>query len=145
MRIAFLGLGPGQKIVRRLIQNKFIVTVWNRTPAACEPLRHIGAVPAALVHEVMDESMSQTLIFKCFSDAMLKPEDEQGPFVWQGMQILRYFLDLSNQYEIGTPVLETLNSNLRSLSEAGHDNEGFASTLHLKRRVNRSHYVPYAP
>ena len=43
-RIAFLGLGAmGSRMATRLIDAGFDVTVWNRTPAAAEPLARRGA------------------------------------------------------------------------------------------------------
>ena len=43
-RVAFLGLGAmGSRMAARLINAGYAVTVWNRSPAACEPLRQMGA------------------------------------------------------------------------------------------------------
>lgn len=45
-RIAFLGMGlMGSRMARRLLDAGASVSVWNRTPAACEPLLAQGASP----------------------------------------------------------------------------------------------------
>ena len=42
--IAFLGIGlMGSRMSKRLLDAGFSVSVWNRTPAACEPLLQMGA------------------------------------------------------------------------------------------------------
>lgn len=42
--IAFLGMGlMGSRMARRLLEAGFPVAVWNRSPAACEPLISLGA------------------------------------------------------------------------------------------------------
>lgn len=42
--IAFLGMGlMGSRMAKRLLDAGFQVSVWNRTPAACEPLLNAGA------------------------------------------------------------------------------------------------------
>lgn len=46
-RIAFLGLGAmGRRMAMRLLKAGHDVTVWNRTPAACDVLIAAGAAPA---------------------------------------------------------------------------------------------------
>jgi|GEM_PF-2901909 len=45
-KIAYLGLGiMGQGMAANLLKAGYPVTVWNRTPAACEPLVGQGARP----------------------------------------------------------------------------------------------------
>jgi 3-hydroxyisobutyrate dehydrogenase len=47
-RITFLGLGiMGAAMARRLLDQGFELTVWNRNPARCDPLVGAGAKPAA--------------------------------------------------------------------------------------------------
>lgn len=42
--IAFLGIGlMGSRMSKRLLDAGFSISVWNRTPAACEPLLQMGA------------------------------------------------------------------------------------------------------
>ena len=43
-KIAFLGMGlMGTRMATRLVQAGFEVAVWNRSPAACEPVLSLGA------------------------------------------------------------------------------------------------------
>jgi len=75
MRVAFLGLGKmGSAIARHLLKAGHEVTVWNRTPAATEPLARAGArvanSPAGAVAEaevaftmVMDDAALEAILF----------------------------------------------------------------------------------
>lgn len=48
MKLGFLGLGiMGQPMALNLLRGGHELVVWNRTPAACEPLRQAGATVAA--------------------------------------------------------------------------------------------------
>ena len=48
-KIAFLGIGlMGSRMSKRLLDAGFNVSVWNRSPAACEPLLQLGATPLDL-------------------------------------------------------------------------------------------------
>ncbi len=48
-KIAFLGLGlMGSRMSKRLLDAGFSVAVWNRSPAACEPLLQLGATALEL-------------------------------------------------------------------------------------------------
>lgn len=52
--IAFLGLGAmGSRMANRLLQSGHQVTVWNRSPSACEALANIGAQVAASPREAV--------------------------------------------------------------------------------------------
>jgi 3-hydroxyisobutyrate dehydrogenase-like beta-hydroxyacid dehydrogenase len=46
-RIAFIGLGRmGAGIAANVLKSGMEMTVWNRTPGKCEPLRAMGAAVA---------------------------------------------------------------------------------------------------
>ncbi len=76
MRIAFLGLGKmGSAVARLLVDKGYSLTIWNRTPAAAQPLEERGATvassPAEAVHEaqavftmVHDDSALEDIFFK---------------------------------------------------------------------------------
>jgi 3-hydroxyisobutyrate dehydrogenase len=54
-RIALLGLGAmGQRMARRLLEAGHELTVWNRSPAAAEPLVRAGARPATTPRQAAD-------------------------------------------------------------------------------------------
>lgn len=49
--IAFLGIGlMGSRMSKRLLDAGFNISVWNRSPAACEPLLQVGANALQLEH-----------------------------------------------------------------------------------------------
>ena len=55
-KIAYLGLGiMGQGMAANLLKASYPVTVWNRTPAACEPLVEQGATQANSPAEAVAE------------------------------------------------------------------------------------------
>jgi 3-hydroxyisobutyrate dehydrogenase len=55
--IAFLGMGAmGSRMALSLLQAGYGVTVWNRTPSACEPLRQAGARVAASPREAAERA-----------------------------------------------------------------------------------------
>ncbi|XEI33905.1 NAD(P)-dependent oxidoreductase [Aeromonas veronii] len=73
-RVAFLGLGAmGSRMAARLIQAGHDVTVWNRTPAACEALAQIGARIAA--------SPAEAVVGVDFAISMVR-DDQASAAVW---------------------------------------------------------------
>jgi 3-hydroxyisobutyrate dehydrogenase len=63
-KIAFLGMGlMGTRMATRLLQAGFQVAVWNRTPAACEPLLDQGATALSL-----DQIANYPVILSCLAD-----------------------------------------------------------------------------
>jgi 3-hydroxyisobutyrate dehydrogenase len=53
--VAVLGLGRmGSAVARRLVERRFSVTVWNRTPERCEPLARMGATAGATLEEAVE-------------------------------------------------------------------------------------------
>jgi 3-hydroxyisobutyrate dehydrogenase len=63
-KIAFLGMGlMGTRMAKRLLDAGFQVSVWNRTPAACEPLLQAGAHPFSF-----DQASTADLIMLCLAD-----------------------------------------------------------------------------
>lgn len=73
-RVAFLGLGAmGSRMAARLIQAGHAVTVWNRTPAACEALGRMGAGIAA--------SPAEAVVGADFAISMLR-DDQASAAVW---------------------------------------------------------------
>ena len=62
--IAFLGIGlMGSRMSKRLIEAGYLVSVWNRSPAACEPLLHMGG--SALELREIDKA---DVIMVCLAD-----------------------------------------------------------------------------
>ncbi len=52
-RIGYIGMGiMGSAMVANLIKAGYDLTVWNRTPAKCEPMRQLGAKVAASPREM---------------------------------------------------------------------------------------------
>ena len=63
-KIAFLGMGlMGKRMAKRLLDAHFSVTVWNRTPSACDELYQYGANVLSL-----DEIASFDVILLCLAD-----------------------------------------------------------------------------
>ncbi len=63
-KIAFLGMGlMGTRMATRLLQAGFQVAVWNRTPAACDPLLDLGATALSL-----DQDCNYPVILTCLAD-----------------------------------------------------------------------------
>ena len=63
-KIAFLGMGlMGTRMTKRLLDAGFQVAVWNRTPAACEPLLQAGAKAFSF-----DQASKADLIMLCLAD-----------------------------------------------------------------------------
>lgn len=63
-KIAFLGMGlMGTRMTRRLLDAGFQLAVWNRTPAACEPLIQAGAKAFSF-----DQASTADLIMLCLAD-----------------------------------------------------------------------------
>ncbi len=57
MNITFAGLGiMGSRMAANLLKQNFSVTVWNRSPAATEPLRELGATVAASLPEAVRDA-----------------------------------------------------------------------------------------
>lgn len=64
-RLGFVGLGVmGAPMAGHLVKSGASVTVWNRTPSKCEPLKEAGAVVAASLAEVARHS---DVVFLCVS------------------------------------------------------------------------------
>ncbi|RYZ95929.1 MAG: NAD(P)-dependent oxidoreductase [Moraxellaceae bacterium] len=69
--IAFLGMGlMGSRMAKRLLDAGFQVSVWNRTPAACEPLLNAGASAFQLI----DASVQNTTLPDTFLPDTSFPE-----------------------------------------------------------------------
>ena len=65
-RIGFAGLGlMGQRMAPHFLSKGFALTVWNRSPEKCEPLRQKGAVVAATPTALAEAS---DVVFACISD-----------------------------------------------------------------------------
>ena len=63
-KIAFLGMGlMGTRMATRLVQAGFEVAVWNRSPAACEPVLSLEAKPLQLT-----EIGQYPVILSCLAD-----------------------------------------------------------------------------
>lgn len=76
-KIAFLGMGlMGSRMATRLIQAGLDVAVWNRSPAACQPLLDLGAQALSL-----EQIGDYPIILLCLSD------DAAVNQVFQGMQM----------------------------------------------------------
>ena len=72
--IAFLGMGlMGSRMAKRLLDAGLPVSVWNRTPAACEPLLNAGASAFQLLDASMQDIIStdtilHNIIMLCLAD-----------------------------------------------------------------------------
>ena len=65
-RLGFIGMGlMGVPMSTRLLEAGFSVTVWNRNPAKCEPLRARGARVAASVAALVADC---DIVMTCVSD-----------------------------------------------------------------------------
>ena len=65
-RIGFAGLGlMGSRMARQLLDKGFPLTVWNRTPERCAPLRDAGASVAATPREMAERC---DVVVACVSD-----------------------------------------------------------------------------
>jgi 3-hydroxyisobutyrate dehydrogenase-like beta-hydroxyacid dehydrogenase len=65
-RIGFAGMGlMGSRMARNLLQKGFPLTVWNRTPARCEPLAREGAKVARTPRELAEAS---DVVVACVAD-----------------------------------------------------------------------------
>lgn len=92
--IAFLGIGlMGSRMSKRLLDAGFSVSVWNRSPAACEPLLQRGATPL----ELADISQAYVIML-CLADddAVQQVINQILPFL-QPNQIIIDFSSLSVQ------------------------------------------------
>lgn len=57
MNISFLGLGiMGSRMAANLLKNGTAITVWNRSPEACEPLAKLGATIAGSLTEAVSNA-----------------------------------------------------------------------------------------
>ena len=93
-KIAFLGMGlMGTRMAMRLLQAGFQVAVWNRTPAACEPLLDLGATALSL-----DQIADYPVILTCLADdqAMQSVFDQIEPYLVAD-QVIVDFSSLSVQ------------------------------------------------
>lgn len=64
--VSVLGLGyMGSAIARAFVENEWKTTVWNRSPAKCEPLVAAGAIEASSPDECIRES---PLVISCVSN-----------------------------------------------------------------------------
>ena len=65
-RIGFAGLGlMGSRMARQLLDKGWPLTVWNRTPERCAPLREAGALVAATPRELAE---SCDVVVACVAD-----------------------------------------------------------------------------
>ena len=65
-RIGFAGLGlMGSRMARQLLDKGWPLTVWNRTPERCSPLREAGAEVAATPRELAE---SCHIVVACVAD-----------------------------------------------------------------------------
>lgn len=65
-RIGFAGLGlMGSRMARQLLDKGWPLTVWNRTPERCAPLREAGALVAATPRELAE---SCDIVVGCVAD-----------------------------------------------------------------------------
>jgi 3-hydroxyisobutyrate dehydrogenase-like beta-hydroxyacid dehydrogenase len=65
-RIGFAGLGlMGGRMARQLLEKGWPLTVWNRTPERCAPLRDAGASVAATPRELAEQC---AVVVACVSD-----------------------------------------------------------------------------
>lgn len=90
--IAFLGIGlMGSRMSKRLLDAGFNVSVWNRSPAACEPLLQLGATALEFAQIGQTE-----IIMLCLADdqAVKNVVDQILPFL-QPDQLIIDFSSLS--------------------------------------------------
>lgn len=90
--IAFLGIGlMGSRMSKRLLDAGFSVSVWNRSPAACEPLLQLGATTLEFAQIGHAE-----IIMLCLADdqAVKNVVDQILPYLQAG-QIIIDFSSLS--------------------------------------------------
>lgn len=65
-RVGFAGLGlMGSRMARQFLDKGHALTVWNRTPERCEPLRQAGARVAATPRELAEAA---DVVIGCVSD-----------------------------------------------------------------------------
>lgn len=65
-RIGFAGLGlMGERMAPHFLTKGYALTVWNRTPSKCEPLRARGAAVARTPRELAEVS---DVVFACIAD-----------------------------------------------------------------------------
>lgn len=91
-KIAFLGMGlMGTRMATRLVQAGFEVAVWNRSPAACEPVLSLGAKSLQL-----SEIGQYPVILSCLADdhAVQAVFDQIEPFL-TAQQVIVDFSSLS--------------------------------------------------
>lgn len=67
MRVGFIGMGlMGVPMTQRLLQAGERVAIWNRTAAACEPLRAMGAEVA---HSARELAATSDVLLLCVADS----------------------------------------------------------------------------
>ena len=65
-KIGFAGLGlMGSRMARQFLDKGWPLTVWNRTPERCAPLREAGAAVAATPRELAE---SCDVVVACVAD-----------------------------------------------------------------------------
>ena len=90
-RIGFAGMGlMGSRMARNLLSKGFPLTVWNRTPARCEPLAREGAKVARTPRELAETS---DVVVACVADPdaagrIMFAEDGIRPAVRPGFRYL---------------------------------------------------------
>jgi 3-hydroxyisobutyrate dehydrogenase len=90
-RIGFAGMGlMGSRMARNLLSKGFPLTVWNRTPARCEPLAREGAKVARTPRELAENS---DVVVACVADPdaagrIMFAEDGIRPAIRPGFRYL---------------------------------------------------------
>jgi glyoxylate/succinic semialdehyde reductase len=94
MKLGFVGLGiMGSAMAANLVKGGFEVTVWNRTPAKCEPLVLLGAKTAASPREVAESS---DIIFAMMATpSAVKSVRDGGDGIIAGLKDGKGYLDMS--------------------------------------------------
>lgn len=103
--IAFLGMGlMGSRMATRLIQAKYPVAVWNRSPQACEPLLALGA------HRLILENLAKyPVILLCLADdhAVQQVIDRIYPYLTASQIIVDFSsLSVEKTQQLATQVAE---------------------------------------
>jgi len=95
MRIGFIGLGiMGKPMAMNLIKAGFILTVYNRTAAKCEPFVDAGAAVVGSPREVADHSDVMITVVSDTPDVEAVLFGEEG--IWYGLKEGKIIIDMSS-------------------------------------------------
>jgi 3-hydroxyisobutyrate dehydrogenase len=95
MQVGFIGLGiMGRPMALNLVQAGFPLTVYNRTPAKCEPLVAAGAAAVTSPREAAERSDVVVTVVSDTPDVEEVLFGEEG--VWSGLKAGQILIDMSS-------------------------------------------------